>query len=65
MACICLLAQFMMLEIQVFFFHMSGFRLPTYEVLLFCLNDRLMFSMTGNVTMLQGLTGRKANNNIL
>ena len=65
MACICLLAQFMILEIQVFFFHMSSFHLPTSEVLLFCLNDRLMFSMTSNVTMLQGLTGRKANKNIL
>ena len=44
---------------------MSGFHLPTEEALLFCLNDRLLFSMTGNVTMLQGLEGRKANKNIL
>ena len=44
---------------------MSGFHLPTEEVLLFFLNDRLLFSMTGNVTMLQGLAGRNANKNIL
>ena len=49
----------------LFFFHMSGFHLPIEEVLLFFFNDRLLFSMTGNVTMLQGLAGRNANKNIL